>query len=288
MPAHIPPVSSIPSSITGQNSPDGAITSRLEQLPFDIRLEILYALDGIDDLSALTHASPTYHRDYLSSRASLLWQCMQSHLGQILVDAYTVNLCHSLCFQRKTARQQIRQFIEAYHVRRSTSDELLSNLPSLEEVVNVAAFYSSTIRPLLHQYTTWARGNLEALSLPDQLSLTERRRVLRGLYRFEIFCNLFGSMHREARLQFLGDDRADLFLDAYEPWEVEEILCMNSFADAKYEAVFDKVKLDLHPDNPRFDSVRTGPYTPPGSFYLDDDGNTCFSPSSRKNDTDLS
>jgi hypothetical protein len=40
------------------------------------------------------------------------------------------------------------------------------------------------------------------------------------------------------------------------------------FVHAKYRVLFEQVEWDLHPDNPSFDDVRTGPHTPPGAFHL--------------------
>ncbi|KAL5599141.1 hypothetical protein FOVSG1_006953 [Fusarium oxysporum f. sp. vasinfectum] len=113
---------------------------------------------------------------------------------------------------------------------------------------------------------------MESLSSPKEISRTEERRIMRGLYRFQIFSNLFGPA-RDVGFRY-GDslleeeERLGLFLDNFEAWEVEEMLCINAFMHAKYHSVFEEVQWDLHPDNPSFDIVRTGPHTPPGAYHL--------------------
>ncbi|CAM1502471.1 Fc.00g044550.m01.CDS01 [Cosmosporella sp. VM-42] len=243
--------------------------SKFEKLHFDVRREIFLAVDTLEDLRGLVHASPTYHQQYLLNREFWLWRCLQQELGPVLVEAYTVNLSSSLRFLRERTRQNAREFVAAYHLRRSTTTDMFSTTPSTEEVVSIAAFYSSTTQPLLHQYTTWVRTNLAVLTVPDQLSKTERIRILRGLYRFQIFCNLFGKEHDDSGRRLEANERLSLFLDNYEPWEVEEVVCINSFAHAKWQTVLEEVVWDFHRDNPKFDPVRRNCTTPTGAFNLD-------------------
>ncbi|KAJ4028950.1 hypothetical protein NW761_014279 [Fusarium oxysporum] len=151
----------------------------------------------------------------------------------------------------------------------------IRNGPDEDEIISIAAFHSSVIRPLMNHYISWTRANMELLSTPKEISRTEERRIMRGLYRFQIFSNLFGAT-KDVGLHygdsFLGaEERLGLFLDDFTAWEIEEMLCINAFMHAKYDRVFEEVQWDLHPDNPSFDALRTGPHTPPGAFHLVDD-----------------
>ncbi|KAJ3540505.1 hypothetical protein NM208_g5036 [Fusarium decemcellulare] len=253
-------------------SAESLCLSKLEQLPFEIRNEIFLAVDTIEDLRALVHASPTFHQQYRLNRASWLWHCLQQEMGDVLIDACTADLCNLPEFRLKRPRQKILQFIDEYKQQRSTVTETLSEQPPLEDVICITSFHLYIVRPLLQQFITWTRTNLEGLSVPDQLSRTEQRRIMRGLYRFQIYCNLFGGVRSDwqrTRDELLtSQERLDLFLAEYEPWEIEEVICINLFADTKYRSVFDEVQWDLHPDNPSFDPVRTDPFTPPGAYHL--------------------
>ena len=50
---------------------DSQINSRLESLPPELRLQILYQLD-LEGLRALLHSSPVFHEHYLVNRKLLL------------------------------------------------------------------------------------------------------------------------------------------------------------------------------------------------------------------------
>lgn len=252
------------------DSPKTPSLSDLERLPFEIRNGFLLAIDSITDLSALVHASPTFHEQYRLDRAFWLWHCLQLEMGHVFVDAYIANQCNSPEFRLKRNRERVLLFIEDYKSHRSMITEVLTKCPDEDEMLSIAAFHSSVIRPLMNHYVSWAHGNMELLSTPKDISRTEERRIMRGFYRFQIFSNLFGAVkdvdHGES---FLGsEERLSLFLADFMAWEIEEMLCINAFVQAKYESVFQAIQWDLHPDNPSFDSSRTGPHTPPGAFHL--------------------
>lgn len=66
------------------------------------------------------------------------------------------------------------------------------------------------------------------------LSMTEKARLVRALYRFQLHCNLFGVGHYFSRkvrltLDFDAEDILIMFFGIYEPWEVEKIACIYKF-----------------------------------------------------------
>ncbi|KAF5982008.1 hypothetical protein FBULB1_4510 [Fusarium bulbicola] len=256
------------------DSPKTPSLSKFEQLPFEIRNGIFLAIDSLSDLSALVHASPIFHEQYRLDRAFWLWHCLQLEMGNVYIDAYIADQCNAREFRFKRTREKILLLIEDYKSHRSLSTDIFTKHPDEDEILSIVTFHSSVIRPLIHHYVSWTRSNMAPLSSPKEISKTEERRIMRGLYRFQIFSNLFGpARHRGFRHgeSLLGDEeRLGLFLDGFEGWEVEEMLCINVFMHAKYDSVFQQVQWDLHPDNPSFDIVRTGPHTPPGAFHLVD------------------
>ncbi|RBQ77753.1 hypothetical protein FVER14953_05762 [Fusarium verticillioides] len=252
------------------DSPKSPSLSNLERLPFEIRNACLLAIDSIADLSALVHASPTFHEQYQLDRAFWLWHCLQLELGPVYVDAYIADQCNAPEFRLKRSREKILLFIEDYKSHRSLTTDVFTKCPNEDDIVSIAIFHSSVIRPLMHHYVSWTRTIMEPLSTPKEISRTEERRIMRGLYRFQTFSNLFGGVKgRDHGSTYLGsEERLNLLLNDFVAWEIEEILCINAFAHAKYESVFEAIQWDLHPDNPSFDIVRTGPHTPPGAFHL--------------------
>ncbi|KAF5582554.1 hypothetical protein FPANT_8485 [Fusarium pseudoanthophilum] len=246
--------------------------SRIERLPFEIRNEILLAVDSIADLSSVVHASPTFYQQFRLDRAFWLWHCLKQELGNVLVDAYTVDLLNKTEFQSTRTRQKVLLYVEDYKHQRSEGIESLAQPPE-EDVIRITSFHASAIRYLMQEYTAWTHANLEGLSEPKGLSSTETRRIARGLYRFQIFCSLFGPASGGDNYFYddmilNADRRLQQLLDLYEAWEIEEILCINAFVHAKYRPLLEQVEWDLNPDNPSFDDKRSGPYTPPGAFPL--------------------
>lgn len=222
--------------------------SKFEKLPFDVQYLILLALNSFKDLRALVHASPTYHEAYLEgSPATVLWNSLRMDMGPALIDAYTAYRSHSPQLQEERTEENVVKFVHDDQERRATATTFLKTAPDLNEVVGIAHFYSSTILLLLPYYLPWAGKHYPDLRLRklEQLSKTERTRILRACYRFETWCNLFGVVRPGMDKRPGGKETVQLFLGGYEPWEVEEILCINTFAEDKYDTILDEVQEDV-------------------------------------------
>ncbi|RAQ59023.1 hypothetical protein COH20_007123 [Aspergillus flavus] len=119
-------------------------------------------------------------------------------------------------------------------------------MANVDELVDVAAFYFSIVKPLAQYYTRWTLGNLaietDKPRSDEPLSKMEETRLIRALYRFQL-CYLF------------------------EPWEVEEISCIYTFAKERYNQIFNDIRWNVHEENPKFEGQR--PPTPEGAFDLD-------------------
>src|SRR5699024_20183 len=92
----------------------------------------------------------------------------------------------------------------------------------------------------------------------ESLSRTEETRLVRALYRFELYCNLLGASHykfgRQRRLRFRNMDVLRIFLCMYEPWQVEEIICVYTFAKKVFDQIFNDIRGDLKFKISSFDS----------------------------------
>jgi hypothetical protein len=108
-------------------------------------------------------------------------------------------------------------------------------------------------------------GEIESgLTYPEKLSHTENLRIMRAFYRWQLFCNLFRKRRTVTvgdHFRAMGDDGETLafpsppspgiplinplrsldFLLTYESWEIEVILCIHQFGDAKYAQIFHNV-----------------------------------------------
>ena len=75
-------------------------------------------------------------------------------------------------------------------------------------------------------------------------------------------------------------------MSIYEPWEVEEMLCIDIFAKANLNQVFNDIHWDVHEENLRFEGQHRPP-TPDGAFDFDNSCQSCISwPFSLSHDTD--
>lgn len=72
---------------------------------------------------------------------------------------------------------------------------------------------------------------------------TEKVRLYRGMYRFQLCCNLFGRGGHKSnppnRLHMNADDIRGQFVASFEPWEVEEMCCVYDFVSQRYSSIFE-------------------------------------------------
>ncbi|KAL4893644.1 hypothetical protein BDV59DRAFT_207739 [Aspergillus ambiguus] len=240
----------------------------LERLPSEIRRHLLLMLD-LGSLGALIRASPIYLQQFRLDRAFILRVCLESTLGNVAVDAHAVYLSSCRDFSRSRTGESVTEFLEAYQARRSSTPTLILRELSGDELAHMLAFHVSVVEAMVCQYTSSALGNLASLTeLPyasgQVLTRTEKRRIVRALYRFQICCNVFGigtqANYFKRRPQYMHEYILDSLVAVFEPWEMEEISCIHLFAQDKYSKAFDEVRWDFDEDNPRFEE--DGPFTP--------------------------
>lgn len=272
------PVPEGPEAELVRDSPQ--LNAPLENLPPEIRRQVLSILE-LKDLSALVHASPVFHQQYLLDRRSLLCKCLDTTLRSVTIDAYTVYRSGLADFSDTRTREGVTQFLKLYQDRRSsTRYSILTERLTEDEAVDMVVFLSSVIKPLARHYTDWALSNLANETKGSQsrelLSRTEETRLMRALYRFQLCCNLFGKGSHEPFRQpsFQSVDILKIFICIFEPWEVEEIACIYTFAKDKYDQIFRDIRWDVHEENPKFEGQR--PPTPEGAFDLDNSCQFCL------------
>ncbi len=207
------------------------IFKSLETLPAELRCQILASLATLDDLKSAMRASPVLYQQYRADRKTVLDAVLRRILGdQTFVDAYTV--------QRSAGPPclAVEVLTDEYRTHRATPS-LLSRKCAVADLVGMAAFYSSTIRPLLRRvFATMPARVVQHGPLSD----TEHARMLRALYRFQLWCNLYGTGEGAATRgrAVRPCDMLLHFFGAFEPWEVEEISCVHEFFMDMYLQTF--------------------------------------------------
>ncbi|RAH58784.1 hypothetical protein BO85DRAFT_519604 [Aspergillus piperis CBS 112811] len=255
--------------------------THLEALPAEIRFQILSLLE-YKGLKALVEASSIYHEQYLVDCGLLLFGCLENTLGSLIFEASVVHETGSLAFSEARTSDNILQFCQSLKERRSSSK--FSNLTedlTREDAKDMMAFHFDVIKPFAKHYAEWALSNLamepEAshTKVDEPLSESEEFRIIRALYRFQICCNLFGLGPHQDHVSgdyqdylFVKTRKISQFLESlYHPWELEELYCINLFAEEKCTDFIKSIEWDFHEDNPKFD--RQGrPCTPDGAINI--------------------
>lgn len=207
--------------------------SRLEQLPPELRLSILTILD-LDQVKNLIKSSPTFYQQYRHDRKFILSSVLHTTLGSLAVDAYAVHLTSPANLDLAHPKDAIPRFLKGYQQLRSSPDfSLLKSGLTEYDMRDLAVFHLSIVQPFTKMYKNWAFNSItkefkEPLTAARDppLSPTEEVRIVRALYRFQLWCNLFG--HSDSRFDEVRI--LDMFFGLYEPWEVEEIKGVDYFA----------------------------------------------------------
>ena len=155
----------------------------------------------------------------------------------------------------------------------NTSYRYLSLTDRLDQdsAISIAIHYLQFIKPITDYYTRWVQDDLFEKSgkgcrhsLETVLSNIETTRLTRATFRFQILCQI--ARHTDSTsVRSYPEATVRAFLDILDPWEIEELLCCYEFVHSVYDKVLTDLRLDLHPDNPKFEDQERPP-TPDGAF----------------------
>ncbi|KAK3902868.1 hypothetical protein C8A05DRAFT_33406 [Staphylotrichum tortipilum] len=243
----------------------------LESLPPELRLQILTHLVTprsplpspliLPSLRALVLASPVFYAQYRAYRWSLLRDAVVATLGAAAIpDACAVRATATLYETGTHPREPavLRDVLAQYAAERRMAAEVVRRgmtptvllAPAMEdELVVMAGFYFSVVSPLVGEVARLAWRRLEPGREGCEvggLSGTETERITRALYRFQLYCNLWGAGERSGPPRAVAgvavEERLEWFFCLLRPWEVEEVDCVYTVLDAKYEEWFEAVK----------------------------------------------
>jgi hypothetical protein len=226
-------------TLTNMSASHHEATATLETLPAEVQWRILAHLaDDLVSLRALAEASPVFYQQYLLDRRTLLRTGLKAALGNSLLDAYAVQMSASL--HDPSGRQgttpppeAVRMFLDEYATMRpATPDLVLDEFCTEEDLLHMASFYRTLARPLAGQCAARFLHRLDpCLEVGKMSTTTESSRLLGALYRYQLYCGLFGPgpggyMRREDP-DVGSKENVDLFFSLFRPWEVEDIWCIS-------------------------------------------------------------
>ncbi|RSL95474.1 hypothetical protein CDV31_013871 [Fusarium ambrosium] len=267
-------------------SPRSQPSSRLENLPPELRLRLLFSIPDLQTLCSLVHASPTLHAQYRHSRDRILRAFIGRELDGFLIDAYATHMSRPHELGSPRTNEKITEFTNTYGNWLSapeSSPDLNSIEP--ERLRSMSAFYLSVAQPLAHQYCEWALGNFIPAILDfvtredfkptakdlgiDDLSpqRSELIRIFRAIYRYETYYNLFGCNEGKREGALAEEWTNHRLLYRLEPWEAEAVACIQAFIYDKHEEIVERFKDKLYPPNVRF-ALKNGVYRYDEPFHL--------------------
>lgn len=264
--------------LSGPNPGDGKATtyttvsnfeSNLERLPAEVRRHIL-SLSDLHCLKALICASPIFHQQYLLDRRLILANSIDTTLGSACIDAHAVLLSEGEgCKTADHSNELVQSWCTKVQSPASRRFQL-AELVTEEEAISMASYYFRKIVPIARQF---ACLSLEGLTRQRKsfeeytLGTIEWQRLVRAIYRFQLLCYTAYSSSSRTTVS----DNTRLIFQTIEPWEVEELFSFYQFAEDVYNKIFDRIRDELHPNNPRF-ADQERPPTPEGAFEFD---NSC-------------
>jgi hypothetical protein len=253
---------------------NGAFT--LELLPPEIQYRILQFLPNMSTLLSLIQASPRFLEVYTQAREIIVSKVIQSHVTPVVLPLALDALVQRELRQARRSREDVFRFLETFklgpkvsnsiHLSLETSKQLLRLHQIVERFIedfvqtrfaiftknldskNLASLFEPScgvpyMKPKLRSVTAPSLQAQHTLDLPE----SERSRLARAFYHFELFGNLFyqpTSPEDDITLR----EQADLFSSHLEDWELEELLCVRTYFIDKLVVYLDQVERDVLED----------------------------------------
>ncbi|MCJ1397543.1 hypothetical protein MMC11_000737 [Xylographa trunciseda] len=207
----------------------------MDNLPVDLKLTILKSVDDIVSLLALSRTCRTMYALFDSPRNSMLSSVLEHVLPhEIRYEAIAVIKSAKLV---NPAKEDVLRFLEEQLFARSGDAALTEvGLPELARQHILVEWFTHDLCATVKARRLLDTGvNIE----PFGLSTTERIRIHRAFYRFQLYCNLF-SITNPRRLE---DYYArDAFFARFPTWEVEEFACIQDYLHGRLD-IMDEVTL---------------------------------------------
>jgi hypothetical protein len=171
----------------------------MENLPHELRIQILFALADFPSLRSLVRASPSYHASYLEAgrgkvSGHLALYQLDPRLQADALAAVRTHRFYEVRYDTTREGQRANAFLDEYNRAREdsihTKSEWLSCC-SLTEATDLLCL-DKAVKYLAVEYRLSVASIMAQEQQPMVLSPIEEFRLHRALYRFQIYCNFFG------------------------------------------------------------------------------------------------
>lgn len=212
----------------------------LDALAPELLVLIQQALDSPRDLYALIAASPVCLHIFDSHRASILASVLINSVEPVaLHHALAVSHAPTSLTDGTSMRPRLpvpkvppplQSFLDEYFCN---SLEIPTDIPRLTSLCRLQRLVSRFSNDYFLHTTRLLQippANETGPAYSAPLSLTERARLERAFFRYELYSRLFPlGPGMSIKSVFSGGTQFGLFLERLEPWEVEEISCVHNY-----------------------------------------------------------
>lgn len=238
-------------------------------MPTELRILILKYIPTLESLHNTVSASRAYHESYLAARKEILSSFVHRQYDLVdIAEAIAVVRSEGLNATEENKEEVIALLDRRrrpQEIRHSANNGSANEPESVEECCTLLRIHRELNRivdnyslrapcPSWIQKSTW-----HSKHLPINLSVNERTRLLRGLYRLQTYCNIFGqnTISPHARkgskifsyhwwpFVFKESEMWGLFFATFPPWEVEEFTCIWIYMERRYSEFFEEISRDL-------------------------------------------
>jgi hypothetical protein len=221
-------------------------------------------------LRSLILASPGCHATSAeTAKEEILHHLAVEQLDEVLrIEALTAVRCEYFFDHHDNEAIEVTAFLDEYGRARakiaaissSTADQRDCSLPrSVAESIAVLRLQGA-VQEIADDYCRSVElpSSIQAESKPSNLSKMETLRLHRGIYRYQIYCNLFGGQQNLLARQRTGRmDRAkraekqrllECFLPTFPPWEIQEIACIWQYMGRRWASILREVASVVDPE----------------------------------------
>lgn len=195
-------------------------TGKLEQLPTELIQHILTIAPDIQSLTAAVLGGPRIYHSFLDAQVRITKEVLTR---QIPKELYHDALAAEASSRQGTwTRQQAEDFLGDYFARdrqpfHSTLQWSLSQAIPLARLHETIEYFTDSL-----VFTVFAQK-----PCANPVSRTERLRIGRNFYRFQVYCNLFQNMRM---IPINADhDQRDSYFSQFAPWEIEQLACIHDY-----------------------------------------------------------
>ena len=212
--------------------------SLIESLPVELRLQLLLHAPDIATLGAMILACRTFHATYVASRERVLYSVTCKDFSQDDPRDFLSAIWSStrLDVQGDNSREEVVNFLRLYHAKEEDGPFRSKGIPLQETfaLMRLRIARDDIIDHFLDHFLEKGYGKKYESNDGSKIALTvhERRRFHRAIYRWQIYCNIFpssdsfiGDFFRDLNGSYFDfDERKSLFFAAFAPWEFDELM----------------------------------------------------------------